>query len=137
MKLTTKQKQILIDKKSFAQIGIIRKKSNKPHVSPVWFDMSEEDIENGFINFNSATGRLKPKNLFLGSEVYFSITDPDNFYDYVGIEGQISEIITGEEAEKHIDELAFKYLNKESYPYRNDKEKRIKYKVKITNIIPM
>ena len=135
MEFTDTQKQILLEKKSIAQVGIVRKKSHRPHVSPVWFNTTENDLKNGILYFNSATGRVKPKNLSKGSNIYLSILDPDNDYTYVGIDGTIKDIIVGDEAENHIDQLAKKYLGKDEYPYRNDKEKRIKYVVKIESLL--
>src|SRR5918997_1448764 len=48
-----------------------------------------------------------------------------NTYHMVTVNGEIVEQITGEEAEKHIDKLAKKYLNKDKYPGRSPGEKRI------------
>jgi PPOX class probable F420-dependent enzyme len=124
---------ILIEKTSFAQVGIVRK-NGTPHVTPLWFSVAESDLDAGIININTATGRVKANNMKTGDKIAISILDPENAYRYLGMEGTIQTRIMGGEAEGHIDELALKYLGKESYPYRNDTEKRIKFYVKIDKV---
>ena len=126
-------KDILIDKPSFANLALTRA-SGKPHVSPVWFDMTEEDFQNGIINVNTAKGRVKAKRLVKGAPVALSILDPQNGYRYLGIDGEVVETIVGDIAEKHIDSLAKKYLNAETYPYRQEAEIRVKISIKINNV---
>jgi len=92
-----------------------------PHVSPVWIA-----LENGYITFNTAVGRVKEKNMRRDPRVAISIADKDNFYDKVDIRGRVVEIIEGEEADRQIDLLAKKYLGKDEYPWRNPAETRIK-----------
>jgi hypothetical protein len=55
----------------------------------------------------------------------------------VTVNGEIVEQITGEEAEKHIDKLAKKYLNKDKYPGRTPGEKRILLKIKPKKVVHM
>lgn len=135
--MTTKNlndfRDLLFDKKVIAHLAIVRK-NNVPHVSPVWFDLSENDYKTGIINVNSAKGRVKANNLSSGSKVSLSIVDPDNIYRYIGINGEIKEVIDGPEATKHIDQLAFKYLGKEKYPNAKPGEQRVKYIIKIENV---
>ncbi len=128
-----KYRDLLFDKLSFANVAIVRK-NGQPHVSPVWFDLSNEDFQNHIININTAKGRVKANNMKIGDHVAISILDPDNSYRYLGIDGIVIDRIMGNEAEKHIDALAKKYINKEIYPYRTENEQRIKIKIKITNI---
>jgi len=92
-----------------------------PHVSPVWIA-----LENGYITFNTAVGRVKEKNMRRDPRVAISIADKDNFYDKVDIRGRVVEIIEGEEADRQIDLLAKKYLGKDEYPWRNPAETRVK-----------
>ncbi len=96
-------------------------KDGSPHVSPVWIA-----LENGYITFNTAAGRVKERNMRRDPRVAISIADKDNFYDKVDIRGRVVEMIEGEEADRQIDELAKKYLGKDEYPWRNPEETRIK-----------
>ena len=57
-----------------------------------------------------------------------SITDPENPYRYLGIQGRVSEM-TENGADAHIDKLAKKYLNKDKYPFRAPGEVRVLLKI--------
>ena len=92
-----------------------------PHVSPVWIG-----LENRYITFNTAVGRVKERNMRRDPRVAISIADKDDFYDKVDIRGRVVEMIEGEEADRQIDLLAKKYLGKDEYPWRNPAETRIK-----------
>ena len=92
-----------------------------PHVSPVWIA-----LENGYVTFNTAVGRVKERNMRRDPRVAISIADKDSFYDKVDIRGRVVELIEGEEADRQIDTLAKKYLGKDEYPWRNPAETRIK-----------
>lgn len=120
-------------KKAVAHLAIVRK-NNIPHVSPVWFDLSKDDFENGILKVNSAKGRVKANNMAVGSKISLSIVDPDNIYRYLGINGEIVQVVEGQEAFDHIDQLAFKYLGKEKYPNLKPNEERVKYVIKIESI---
>ncbi len=124
---------LLFEKKAVAHLAIVRK-NNIPHVSPVWFDLSKEDLKNGIINVNSAKGRVKANNMSVGSKVSLSIVDTDNIYRYLGINGEITEVIEGQEAFDHIDKLALKYLGEEKYPNLKPNEERVKYVIKIESL---
>ncbi|MCE7736434.1 MAG: PPOX class F420-dependent enzyme [Candidatus Heimdallarchaeota archaeon] len=126
-------KDLLMEKPSFANLAIIRS-NGKPHVSPVWFDMSDIDFQNQILNINTAKGRVKANNLSKGASVALSILDSENGYRYLGIEGEVIETIVGEIAEKHIDSLAQKYLNQATYPYSVETDVRIKILIKIDKV---
>ena len=135
--MTTKSladyKDLLMDKKPIAHLAIIRK-NNIPHVTPVWFDMSENDFRNGIINVNSAKGRVKTNNLSVGHKVSLSIVDPDNIYRYIGINGVIQETISGEKGVEHINQLSYKYTGNKVYQNLKTGEVRVKYIIKIESI---
>ena len=126
-------KDLLFEKKVLAHLAIVRK-NNIPHVTPVWFDLSEEDFKNKIINVNSAKGRVKSNNMSVGSKISLSIVDSENIYRYLGINGEIKEVIEGSEAFAHIDQLALKYLGQEKYPNLKPNEQRVKYIIAINSI---
>jgi hypothetical protein len=77
---------------------------------------------------NTAKGRVKARNLSVGARVALSIVDPDNDYRYIQIRGTVaSETIDG--ARAHIDSLAKKYLDKDVYPWHNEKDVRVMYEI--------
>lgn len=82
-----------------------------PHVTPVWIDHEGDTLV-----FNTATGRLKARNLERDPRVSVSIVDPENPYAPLTVRGRVVEI-TREGAESHIDELSRRYLGE--YPYRH------------------
>ena len=107
-------------KKSFAHLATLMK-DGSPQVTPVWLDFTD-----GMIRVNTARGRVKDRNLKVGSRVALSISDPDNPYRYVQIRGKVAKE-TEQGADAHIDSLAKKYMGVDSYPYRNAAEKRVIY----------
>ncbi len=56
-----------------------------PQVTPVWFDYTD-----GKIRVNTATGRVKAKNMVEGAPVALAILDPDNPYRYVQVRGKVT-----------------------------------------------
>ena len=121
----------LFENKNFAFVATSMK-DGSPHVTPTWVD-----IEDSVILINTAIGRVKQKNVARDPRVSLSVADNNNPYRMVTVNGEIVEQITGEEAEKHIDKLAKKYLNKDKYPGRSPGEKRILLKIKPKKVVHM
>jgi PPOX class probable F420-dependent enzyme len=89
-----------------------------PHVTPVWVDTDGEHIL-----FNTAKGRVKYNSLVRDPRVGISVVDKSNDYRTLWVKG-VAELVE-EGADAHIDKLAFKYLGKESYPFRKADEVRV------------
>lgn len=121
----------LFENKNFAFVATSMK-DGSPHVTPTWID-----IDDSYILINTAIGRVKQKNVARDPRVSVSVADNNNPYHMVTVNGEIVEQITGEEAEKHIDKLAKKYLNKDKYPGRAPGEKRILLKIKPKKVMHM
>jgi len=121
----------LFENKNFAFVATSMK-DGSPHVTPTWVD-----IEDSVILINTAIGRVKQKNVARDPRVSLSVAVNNNPYHMVTVNGEIVEQITGEEAEKHIDKLAKKYLNKDKYPGRSPGEKRILLKIKPKKVVHM
>ena len=96
-------------------------KDGSPQVTPVWIAR-----ENGNLTFNTAVGRVKDWNIRRDPRVAISVADRDDPYDKVCIRGRVVEIIEGEEADRQIDELAKKYIGRDTYPWRRPGEIRVK-----------
>jgi len=91
-----------------------------PHTSPVWVDVTDDDR----ILFNTAEGRVKARLLAEGTMVALSATNPDNPYEMAFVRGRV----TGrrhENADADIDALAKKYLDEDTYPFRQEGEVRV------------
>ncbi|HJT82876.1 MAG TPA: PPOX class F420-dependent oxidoreductase [Nitrososphaeraceae archaeon] len=129
--LTDPSIKSLFENKNLAFIATSMK-DGSPHVTPTWVD-----IENSFILINTAMGRVKQKNVARDPRVSISVADNNNPYHMVTVNGEIIEQITGDQAEKHIDKLAKKYLNQDKYPGRSPGEKRILLKIKPNKVFHM
>ncbi|KAA2283184.1 PPOX class F420-dependent oxidoreductase [Candidatus Nitrosocosmicus sp. SS] len=99
-------------------------KYGSPQITPVWIDIADDSIL-----INTAMGRVKQKNIEKDPRIAISVVDRNNIYHMVSIRGEVTEQITGQEAEDHIDKMAKKYLDKDTYPLRIEGEERILLKV--------
>jgi PPOX class probable F420-dependent enzyme len=113
----------LLEGKSFAHVATLME-DGSPQVSPVWID-----YEGGLVVFNTAEGRLKPRNLRRDPRVAVSITNPENPYENLLIRGRVTEIAE-EGADEHIDALAKRYLGVDEYPARQPGEVRLIVRVR-------
>ncbi len=113
----------LFTKRAFASLATLMP-DGSPQVTPVWVD-----LEGDFVVFNSAKGRQKDKNVRRDPRVSLALIDPDNPYRYLEIRGRVAEIVE-EGADAHIDKMAKKYLGVDKYPYRQQSEVRVIYKIR-------
>ncbi len=113
---------LLEQKKAFANLATTMA-DGTPQVTPVWFDYKD-----GRIRVNTAKGRVKARTLRPGVSVALAIMDPDNPYRYVQVRGQVGRVME-EGADRHIDALAKKYLDKDKYPFVQPGEVRVMYEI--------
>lgn len=59
---------------------------------------------------------MKHKNVSHDPRIAVSIADKNNPFEMISIRGKVIEQITGDEARKHVDKLAKKYLGVDEYP---------------------
>ena len=121
----------LFESKNFAFLSSLMK-DGAPQVTPIWVD-----IKNGNILVNTAVGRVKHRNISRDPRVALSIIDQNNQYEMVTVRGKVTEQITGETAEKHIDKLSKKYIGVDKYPRRSKGEQRVILKIKPEKIFHM
>jgi PPOX class probable F420-dependent enzyme len=93
-----------------------------PQVTPVWIDTDGEHVL-----FNTAKGRVKHRNLVRNPKVAISVVDRNDPYRLVVLRGTAEFIEEG--ADAHIDKLAKKYLDADTYPWRKEEEQRVIVKV--------
>ena len=122
MAIPDKYLDLLQRKKAFANLATLMP-DGSPQVTPVWIDYAD-----GVIRFNTAKGRVKARNLKVGSPVALAIMDPDEPYRYLQVRGRVRRV-TEEDADAHIDSLAKKYLGKDKYPFRQPGEVRVIYEI--------
>jgi PPOX class probable F420-dependent enzyme len=108
----------LLKAKNFCHVATLRA-DGSVHTAPVWVD-----VQDGRPVLNTAEGRAWPRNLQRDPRVTLTVQNMENPYEYVTIRGRVSER-THEGADEHIDALAKKYLDKDSYPFRQPGEQRL------------
>ena len=101
----------------YAVVATVRA-DGSPHHTVVWVDASEGDVV-----FNTAEGRTKPRNLRANPQVALTVVDPQNGYHWLSVSGTAE--LSHEGADEHIDKLAKKYLDADSYPFRKEGEVRV------------
>ena len=92
------------------------------HSTVVW-----ANVEDGRLAVNSAVGRKWPTDLERNPTINVLIYDQSDPYDYVEVRGTAVGRLEG--ADAHIDRLAKKYLDADSYPFRQEGEQRITFLV--------
>jgi PPOX class probable F420-dependent enzyme len=130
-KLTDPRIRKFFEGKNFAFLSSLMK-DGSPHVTPTWVDIEDDNIL-----INTALGRIKQTNISRDPRIALSIIDQDNQYEMVTVRGKVTEQITGDVAEKHIDKLARKYINLDKYPRRSKNEQRVILKIKPEKIFHM
>lgn len=113
---------LVTSKPAFANLATLNP-DGSPQVTPVWVD-----FDGSHIIVNTAKGRVKANNLAREPRVALSISDPENAYRYLGVQGRVIEI-TEKGGDAHIDKMAKKYLGKDSYPFRKAGEVRLIVKI--------
>jgi PPOX class probable F420-dependent enzyme len=99
----------------------------KPQVTMVWMDVDGDEVL-----FNTADGRLKPRNLRRDPRVIISVQDRNDPQSYMVFHGKAS--VTEAGADDHIDKLAKRFLGADKYPFRRPGEKRLVVRVKVDRI---
>ncbi len=112
----------LLRGKNLATIATLMK-DGSPQASVVWIDTDGKHVI-----FNTADGRIKTNNLRRDGRVAVAVVNAENPYEQALIRGRVVEM-THEGADAHIDAMAKKYLDTDSYPGRNPAEVRVIVKI--------
>ena len=110
----------IIAGKNYAHVAIPRQDGTVQTVI-VW-----ADAEDGNVTLNSAEGRKWPETLRKAGTATVTVMADSNPYEWVSVTGRLVED-THDGADAHIDAFAKKYLDADSYPYRQEGEQRIKF----------
>ncbi len=100
-----------------------------PQATPLWIDLDGDDVL-----FNTTRHRKKARNLTRDGRVAVTVIDPDDPYDVVAFEGTVVDVTT-DGADAHIDALARKYLDVDSFPNRRDGDVRVTVRVRTDRIL--
>lgn len=99
----------------------------KPQLTMVW-----ADVDGNEVLFNTAEGRLKPKNLRRDPRIIVSVQDRNDPQSYMVFHGKAR--VTEAGADEHIDKLAKRFLGADKYPFRRPGEKRVVVRIKVDRI---
>jgi len=121
----------LLQEKQIAHIATTMP-SGAPQITPVWVDVEEDGSH---VLINTSDGRVKTTNIERDSRVAVSVTDAENPYRAVSIQGRVVER-RKEGAINHINQLAWKYRNT-NYTFRQpgDAEARVILRIKPYSVI--
>ncbi|HEV7529304.1 MAG TPA: PPOX class F420-dependent oxidoreductase [Solirubrobacteraceae bacterium] len=108
----------LLRAKNFCHVATLRT-DGSVHGVPVWVD-----VQDGLPTLNTAEGRAWPRNLQRDPRVTLTVQNMENPYEYVEIRGTEAER-THDGADEHIDALAKKYMDADTYPLRQPGEQRL------------
>jgi PPOX class probable F420-dependent enzyme len=103
-KLTDAQ-AALLKGKNFAVVGTVGE-DGIPQLTINWIDWDGERVV-----FNTADGRVKPRNIRLNPIVSVCVYNHDNPYQYLSVTGPAE--ISDEGAEEHINELSHRYYGRD------------------------
>jgi PPOX class probable F420-dependent enzyme len=109
----------LLEDPNYAVISTVNR-DGSIHDTIVWVS-----VEDGTVAVNSAVGRLWPTNLERDPRATLLVFASGDPYNFVEIRGTATGTLEG--ADEHIDQLAKKYLGRDSYPNRRPGEQRIKF----------
>ena len=112
----------LFENKDFAHIATLNA-DGSPQNSAVWIG-----LDGDLVTFNTAEGRLKTKNVARDGRVAISVVNQENPYENLIIQGKVVEM-THDGADEDIDALAKRYLDADSYPFRQPGEERVIVKI--------
>ena len=108
----------LLDGKNFATVATVMG-DGRPQASVVWIH-----TDGPHIVFNTAEGRVKPRNMRRDARVAIAVFNMENPYQQAMIQGRVVAM-EHEGAEENIDAMAKKYMDLDSYPYRREGEQRV------------
>ena len=117
----------LLDGVHFATLATVMP-DGSPQASTMWVDRDGDHIR-----FNTAEGRVKPRNMDRDPRVAVSIFNAEDPYESYAVQGRVIEK-RHEGADAHIDALAFKYLGAEEYPYRVAGQVRVIYIIEVEQV---
>ena len=120
----------LLQEKQIAQLATVMA-DGSPQVTPVWVDV---EPDGSHLLINTAEGRVKMRNIARDPRVAVSVVDSQNPYRLAIVRGTIVER-RHEGADQHIDKLAKKYLDKDTYPFRREGEQRVILRIKPHHVL--
>ena len=122
--LTDEQGQLFKRK----NLGIVatRRRNGAAQLTPVWVDWDGENVL-----FNTAEGRVKPRNIRRNPVVSIHVTEHDNPYQWITVTGPAEIVEDG--AREHINELSHRYVGRD-FQF-GEGEKRLIVRIKPERVV--
>ena len=114
--------QKLLHEPAYCQLATLMP-GGAPHITQTWVDTDGEHIL-----INTFEGSQKCRNVRRDPRVAVNVVDPTNPWRIANVRGQVVEVTT-QDADRHIDQLARKYLGVETYPRRTPGQVRLILKI--------
>jgi PPOX class probable F420-dependent enzyme len=114
--------QKLLREPAYCQVATLMP-DGSPQLTQTWVDTDGEHIL-----INTFDGSQKSRNVRRDPRVAVNVVDPANAWRIAHVRGRVVEVTT-EGADRHIDQLARKYLGAETYPFRRPDQVRIILKI--------
>jgi len=110
-------------------VGVVTdlRPDGSPHSTIVWVD-----VDDAGVSFNTAYGRAKPTYIGRDERVALTVVDPQNPYRWLSVSG--TGTLVDEGADAHIDRLAKKYIDADSYPFRQPGERRVTVRIAVDKL---
>jgi PPOX class probable F420-dependent enzyme len=118
----------LLTGRNFAHLAVIRP-DGTPHVTVTWVDAAD-----GRVLVNTAVGRVKDRYVRKDPRVSVTLHDETDPYRWIRVDGVVEEFVTGDEAERHIDELNRRYHDGEAWTY-TEGQQRVIYRIRPDRIL--
>jgi PPOX class probable F420-dependent enzyme len=116
------EKQVELLEKPYVGVVTTVRPDGSPQSTVVWVD-----VVDGVPSFNTALGRVKPRNLEADPRASLVVVDPTDAFKWVALDGRAE--MTTDGADAQIDKLAKKYLDADEYPFRNPEETRVSVRI--------
>jgi PPOX class probable F420-dependent enzyme len=126
VKRLTEAQRAFLEKPYVGTITDLRP-DGSPHTTVVWVDVDDQGV-----SFNTAYGRAKPTYIADDGRVSLTVVDPNDPYRWISVSGTATLVDEG--ADDHIDRLAKKYIDADTYPYRQPDEQRVTVRITPTRI---
>jgi PPOX class probable F420-dependent enzyme len=114
--------QKLLREPAYCQLATLMP-GGAPHITQTWVDTDGEHIL-----INTFDGSQKSRNVRRDPRVAVNVVDPTNPWRIANVRGRVVEVTT-QDADRHIDQLARKYLGAETYPRRTPSQVRLILKI--------
>ena len=114
--------QKLLREPAYCQVATLMP-DGSPQLTQTWVDTDGEHIL-----INTFDGSQKSRNVRRDPRVAVNVVDPTQAWRIANVRGRVVAVTT-EGADRHIDQLARKYLGAETYPFRRPDQVRIILKI--------